>query len=116
MFYLDKEQETGTLQWNVHPTFKGVSLKHLIKGESTNSKFSCHLMKIDAGCEIGEHIHGGKWELHEIIGGISKGILKDIEIQYVPGGSVVIPEGVKHKVIAGEEDLYLLTKFIPALV
>ncbi|MEW6104711.1 MAG: cupin domain-containing protein [bacterium] len=87
-----------------------------MKGEATNGKFSCHLVKVESGCEIGEHIHGDKWELHEIIGGNGKGILADKEIQYELGVFVVIPEGVKHKVIAGEEDLYLLAKFVPSLV
>jgi len=114
--YLEKEVDAKDLVWNAHPTFKGVSLKHLVKGESTNGKFSCHLVKVESGCEIGEHIHADKWELHEIIGGIGKCILADKEIRYELGVSVVIPEGVKHKVVAGEEDLYLLAKFVPALV
>ncbi|MEW6104593.1 MAG: LuxR C-terminal-related transcriptional regulator [bacterium] len=106
---LDKEQEIGILQWNAHPAFKGVFFKHLIKAESTNSKFSCSLVRIDAGYEISEHIHEDRWELHEIISGIGKGILKDKEIQYAPHISVVIPEGIKHKVIADKEDLYLMS-------
>jgi len=114
--YLNKEQETASLKWNAHPTFKGVSLKHLIKGEETNSKFSCHLVKVEKGCEIGEHIHEGKWELHEIVGGSGKGILAEKEILYTIGVSTVIPEGIKHRVIAGEEDLYIMAKFVPALV
>jgi len=114
--YLEKEMDAKDLDWSTHPTFKGVFLKHLVKGESTNDKFSCHLVKIESGCEIGEHIHEDKWELHEIIDGIGKGILADKEIQYKLGVSVIIPEGVKHKVIAGKEDLYLLSKFVPALV
>jgi mannose-6-phosphate isomerase-like protein (cupin superfamily) len=116
IIYLEKEVGAKDLVWNAHPAFKGVSLKHLVKGESTNGKFSCHLVKVESNCEIGEHIHEDKWELHEIINGIGKGILADKEIQYKLGVSVVIPERVKHKVIAGEDDLYLLAKFVPALV
>ena len=114
--YLEEEIYAQDLAWNAHPAFKGVSLKHLVKGESTNGKFSCHLVKVESGCEIGDHIHKDKWELHEIIDGIGKGILADKEITYELGVSVVIPERIKHKVIAGEEDLYLLAKFVPALV
>ena len=116
VIYLEKEVEVKDLVWNLHPTFKGVSLKHLIKGEGTNGKFSCHLVKVESGCEIGEHIHQDKWELHEIIDGMGKGILADKEVCYELGVCTVIPEGVKHKVVAGDEDLYLLAKFIPALV
>jgi len=43
-------------------------------------------------------------------------MLMEKEICYKLGSSVVIPEGVKHKVVATEGDLYLLAKFIPALV
>ncbi|MEW6618883.1 MAG: cupin domain-containing protein [bacterium] len=114
--YFEKEVNVKDLEWNAHSVFKGVSLKHLVKGESTNGKFSCHLVKVESGCQIGEHIHEDKWELHEIIGGKGKGILANKEIFYEVGVSVVIPEGKKHKVIAAEEDLYLLAKFVPALV
>jgi mannose-6-phosphate isomerase-like protein (cupin superfamily) len=99
---LEKEVDIKDLAWNAHPTFKGVFLKHLVKGESTNGKFSCHLVKVEADCEIGEHIHEDKWELHEIIGGIGKGILVDKEIHYELGVSAVIPERTKHKVVAGK--------------
>ncbi len=116
VIYLEKEVDVKSLDWNAHSTFKGVFLKHLIKGESTERKFSCHLVKIEKACEIGEHIHQDKWELHEIIEGTGKGILVDKEVCYKLGVSVVIPEGVKHKVVAENEDLYLLAKFIPALV
>ena len=116
IIHIGSELNVNSLPWNNHPTFKGVSLKHLVKGESTGGKFSCHLVKVESGCEIGEHIHEDKWELHEIISGKGKGILVDKEICYELGISVVIPEGVKHKVIADTEDMYLLAKFIPALI
>lgn len=116
IIYVNNELAIDELTWNNHPKFNGVSLKHLVKGESTKGKFSCHLVKIEAGCEIGEHIHEDKWELHEVIAGKGKGILIEKEIDYEIGISVIIPEGVKHKVVADEGDLYLLAKFIPALI
>lgn len=115
--YLGKEIDAKELNWNAHPTFsKGVSLKHLVKGEDTDGQFSCHLVKVDAGCEVSEHVHEKQWELHEIIEGVGKGILADKEITYKLGISAVIPKGVKHKVIADENDLYFLSKFVPALI
>ncbi|PKP61615.1 cupin [Candidatus Atribacteria bacterium HGW-Atribacteria-1] len=114
--YLEKEVNAKELNWNAHLAFKGVFLKHLVKGENTEGKFSCHLVKVEAGCEIGEHIHEEQWELHEIIEGAGKGVLANKEIVYKLGVSIVIPKGVKHKVIAGENDLYLLAKFAPALI
>ncbi len=116
IFSVEKDVDVGELNWNAHPKFKGVFLKHLVKGDITDKRFSCHLVKVEAGCEIGEHIHENNWELHEPIEGIGKGFVREKEINYEPGISVVIPEGVKHKVVAGNEDLYLLAKFVPALV
>ncbi len=114
--YLGNEIDVKNLVWNAHPTFRGVFLKHLVKGENTDGKFSCHLVKVKAGCEISEHVHENQWELHEVVDGTGRGVLANKEISYELGVSIVIPKGVKHKVIAGEEDLYLLAKFVPALV
>jgi quercetin dioxygenase-like cupin family protein len=113
---LEHEMNAAHLRWNAHPMYKGVMLKHLITGESTNSQLSCHLVKIQAGCEIGEHVHADKLELHEVLSGHGKGILVNKEILYLAGTSVIIPANEPHKVIAGEEDMYLLAKFTPALV
>lgn len=113
---LENEINASDLEWNEHSSFKGVYLKHLIKGEATNNMFSSHLIKIKAGYEIGDHIHKDKWELHEPIMGNGKGFLGEKEIDYKLGVSVVIPEGIKHKVVAGGEDFYLLAKFVPPLL
>lgn len=61
--------DVESLEWNGHPAFKGVFLKHIIKGENTNNSLSCHLVKISPDCEIGIHNHTGKTELHEILSG-----------------------------------------------
>ena len=70
IFYQNKKILAKEIAWSAHPTFKGVYLKHLVKGEDTDGKFSCHLVKVEAGCQIGSHIHEGKWELHEVLEGI----------------------------------------------
>lgn len=114
--YLDKEFSVTDLDWNPHPSFEGVFLKHLVKGASSDGKFSCHLIRIKDGFEIGDHIHEGKWELHEVIGGIGKGVMAGKEIVYELGVTVVVPENVKHKIVADNGDVYLLAKFIPALL
>ena len=114
--YLENDIHAEHLPWNPHSTFKGVALKHLVTGESTGGKLSCHLVRIQAGCEISEHIHETQMELHEILSGDGKGILVEKEILYQPGTSVVIPANKPHKVMAGKSDLYLLAKFAPALV
>jgi len=102
--------------WNPHPKFPGVSLKHLITGEQTSNRFSSHIVRIDPGCVLDEHIHEGKTELHEIIEGSGICQLDGIEIHYLPGDSAVIPDDTKHKVTAGENGLMIYAKFIPALL
>ena len=104
------------LNWNKHSSYDGVFLKHIVTSKFTNGKFSCHLVKVQAGCEISEHVHQNNWELHEVVAGDATGYLADKRISYVIGTTIVIPEGEKHRVVAGEKDLYLLAKFIPALV
>jgi len=93
-----------------------VYLKHLVKGELTGGRLSCHLIQIKAGHAIGDHLHPDKWELHEIIEGSGTGVVNGEEIAYTPGVMSVIPEGISHKVIAGQREMYLLAKFVPALL
>ena len=116
VFSLGQEIEVSQLQWTSHPTCKGVALKHLVTGEMTDGQLSCHVVKIDPGCEISEHIHAEHLELHEVLGGKGAGMLLDRQIPYVAGTAIVIPAKTSHKVLAGEETLYLLAKFTPALV
>lgn len=104
------------LPWHEHPNFSGVALKHLITAKNTDGKFSSHLVRVTSGCEIGKHIHEGKWELHEVIKGNGKCIIENKELNYYSGVSAVIPSDIPHVVKAGREDLYILAKFIPALV
>lgn len=54
--------------------------------------------------------------MHEPIEGVGRGLIEDKKINYELGVSAVIPEGIKHKIIADNEDLYLLVKFVSALV
>jgi quercetin dioxygenase-like cupin family protein len=108
--------EMESIPWNKHATFPGVYLKHLVKGDQTGGNFSCHLVKVEAGCELGEHIHANNWEIHEIVSGTAAGYLEGKEMTYVPGTTAIIPAGSKHRVVAGDRDLYIRAKFIPALV
>ena len=104
-----------SLPWNNHPAFAGVALKHLITGKDTDGKFSCHIVRIDTGCEIGTHIHEGKWELHEVVKGKGYCLLENEKVDYDAGIVTAIPADLPHSVVA-EEQLYLLAKFVPALL
>lgn len=113
---LSYETETAHLNWNPHPKCRGVALKHLLTGEFTDGKLSCHLVHIQAGCEISEHIHAGQFELHEVLSGQGVGTLVEKNIPYLPGTTIIIPANKPHKVVAGKDDMYLLAKFTPALL
>jgi quercetin dioxygenase-like cupin family protein len=114
--YLDREDAAGEIPWNQHPKFKGVYLKHLIKGADTEGKLSCHMVRIDPDAILEEHIHENQWELHEVIAGEGKFVLDEKETPYNPGRMGMIPQGIMHKVVAGKSGLVLLAKFFPALI
>lgn len=116
IFTMEGFEKVDDLPWNNHATFPGVYLKHLVKGAQTDGKFSCHLVKVEAGCELSQHIHAGNWEIHEVVGGNTKGYLDGAEMAYVPGTIAVIPAGRQHRVAAGSEELLIRATFVPALV
>ena len=111
-----EEARVADAKWNPHPTYPGVSLKHLVTGSATNGQLSCHLVKVAAGCQLSTHVHADKLELHEVVSGVGTAMLGEQAIPYAVGTSVVIPANVPHSVVAGQEDVYLLAKFTPALV
>jgi hypothetical protein len=53
--FMNDEINANDLKWN-EAAFEGVYLKHLVQGSSTNTTLSCHLVRIKAGCQIGDHI------------------------------------------------------------
>ena len=116
VYLKDKTISIEELKWNLHPAFKGVALKHLITGANTNNHYSSHLVKIEPGCEIGLHNHPGKIEMHEVISGKGYGYVEDTEILYVTGIVSYIEADKDHLVKAGDEGLFLLAKFFPALL
>jgi quercetin dioxygenase-like cupin family protein len=114
--YSDRDEQSGRIQWNEHPKFQGVYLKHLIRGEDTAGKLSCHLVKLDPDSVLEEHIHEDQWELHEVLEGKGDFTLAGRRTAYYPGRMGVIPKGMIHRVKAGADGLVLLAKFFPALV
>ncbi|AMK12882.1 cupin [Pseudodesulfovibrio indicus] len=104
------------LEWNAHPAFAGVSLKHLITGAETGGRFSAHLVRLEPGAEIGDHVHAANWELHEVAAGEGVCVLDGRSIAYGPGVAAVMPENAPHSVRAGKDGLRLLAKFVPALL
>jgi quercetin dioxygenase-like cupin family protein len=109
-------KDIDELAWNKHKVFNGVYLKHLITGTETGNKFSCHIVKVDPGCTLENHIHEGKWETHEVIDGQGRAFIGNDSLEYKPGVLAVIPENITHKVCADNTGLVLFAKFIPALL
>jgi len=115
VFFTDRQISIEDLPWNPHPAYKGVYLKHLILGEDTNNQLSCHIVKIEPYCMLDTHVHDGKIEIHEVVGGNGKFYLNDKEVDYSIGKISVIPANTPHKVVAGKDGLYLFAKFTSAL-
>lgn len=106
----------SSLPWNPHAKFKGVALKHLVTGQDTQGLYSLHLVRVEAGCEIGVHIHAAQWELHEVVEGYGQCQVGEQLIEYQPGCLNNIPNGQEHRVLAGDQELYILAKFCPPLL
>lgn len=111
------ETDLSALPWNPHPSFPGVSLKHLVTGARTGGALSAHLVRIEAGCELKTHVHAGSLELHEVASGAGRCAIAEKNVRYAPGICGLIPAGTPHSVRADAgEDLYILAKFAPALL
>ena len=113
---LESKLSIEELPWTEHAAFKGVYLKHLIKGAETNGQLSCHLVHIKPMCIIDWHIHEGKLEVHEVLDGSGEGWINELKLDYRTGSVALIPAGINHKVVAGNEGLFILAKFSSALL
>ena len=114
--YSDRTENISEVEWAKHPKFKGVYLKHIIKGADTDGLFSSHLVKIDPDCCLENHCHENQLELHEVIEGVGKCQLIEERFDYHLGKMAVIPKGESHMVQAGKNGLTLLAKFFPAML
>lgn len=111
----NKVLEFESISWNEHKDFEGVELKHIITGDITNQQFSYHLVKIEPNKEIGFHIHENQLETHEVISGTGEAINHGEKVKYSPGVVAIFEKGISHKVVAGENGLYIFAKFMPSL-
>jgi mannose-6-phosphate isomerase-like protein (cupin superfamily) len=114
--YVNRAEPISTVEWTPHPKFKGVCLKHIIKGKDTNGLFSAHLVRIDPHCCLDTHCHENQLELHKIIEGHGSCQLVENQFEVHLGKMTLIPKGQNHKVQAGEKGLALLAEFFPALL
>lgn len=113
----NRDTDLGALPWNPHPAFPGVAMKHLVTGSDTDGTLSAHLVRVEPGCCLMEHVHPDKLELHEVVLGAGTCALADKTVRYEPGTCGLIPANVAHSVRADAENfLYILAKFAPALL
>lgn len=111
----NRETDFSQLEWNKHPTFEGVELKHIVTASDTGGVFSYHLVRIAPNMKIGDHVHREQTETHEVIGGSGICVIEGKEIPYSTGVISIMKKDTPHEVTAGSEGLYLFAKFIPAL-
>lgn len=110
------ESKSNEINYTPHKTFKGVYLKHLVTGQMTDNRISCHLVKVEPSCALDMHNHPEQLEIHEVVLGSGDCQIAEKQIHYTPGTVEIIPQNVMHKVTAGKDGLYLLAKFTPALL
>ncbi|MDR2734898.1 MAG: cupin [Spirochaetota bacterium] len=110
------EEKSKGIEYAPHKKFKGVYLKHLVTGAMTDNRISCHLVKVDPFCVLEAHTHPEQIEIHEVIDGDGVCTIADKKLQYTPGVVEAVPQGVTHEVVAGKDGIYILAKFVPALL
>ena len=103
-------------EWNPHPKFAGVSIRHLVTGSDTGGRVSLHHVRIDPGCAIADHTHDEQVEIHDVLEGTGTCTLAGKEIRYVPGIMGIMPADTIHRLDAGADGLLLLATFSPPLV
>jgi quercetin dioxygenase-like cupin family protein len=116
VFLADRSEEIEKLPWNPHPKFQGAFIKHLITGADNDNLASCHLVRVNPGCQLTDHIHEKEWEYHHILEGEGTGYLDGRPMVYEAGKIAVIPKGANHKVVAGPDGILILATFLPALL
>jgi len=112
----DRTENTENLEWTVHPKFKGVRMKHIIKGDSTEGMISCHIVQVMPHCCLELHVHEDNIEIHEVMEGNGTCLIDGKEICYQSGVAAIIPKGTPHMAKAGENGLLMMARFSPALL
>ncbi len=116
LFTILNKKELSEGEWNPHQKFAGVSLKNLAVSSDSGGRVSCHLVRVEPGYKLSLHSHENNMEIHEVISGSGTLKLGGNNYEYKSGSVAVIPEGLEHEIIAGSEGMYILAKFIPAIV
>lgn len=101
--------------WNPHPSFAGVRMKPLVKGEATGGAFSTFLVALEPGARMLPHTHDGQVEQHLVVAGGGTADLAGADVTYAPGALLVIPKATIHSVEAGADGMMIQALFSPAV-
>ncbi|MCL1912165.1 MAG: cupin domain-containing protein [Leptospirales bacterium] len=111
-------QELGNIaeiEWQKHPKFDGVFVKVLFSGKNSDEKMNAMLVKIEPNRELGDHVHHGQAELHEVAYGEGDALVNGKSVKYKPGVVSWVPADIPHSIKAGDTGVLLLAKFMPPL-
>lgn len=102
----------GSLPWNPHPAFAGVSPA---PGDRRRyrGRMSLHHIRIYPGCVIGDHSHAGMVEIHNVLTGEGRAVIAKKTIRHVPGVFGIMPAETMRRVVAGEQGILLPATFCP---
>jgi len=114
MSVVRREEE---IEWQPHPSFKGIKVRYLLTKRDDGSDITCLLLMVPKGAEVPEHVHPDKVDMIYPLMGSGKQWVEDRGSFDLKKGMIVrIPMGKKHRTYGVTEDLVLLDIFSPATV
>ncbi len=105
------------LEWQPHPTVKGVEIKVLVSQAAQGTDVTCLLVRVGRGLEVPEHVHDHSDDiLYPLSGKARMWVEGSGEFSLEPGVIVRVPQGTRHRIFDVSEDLLLYDVFWPALL
>ncbi|MBL7064898.1 MAG: cupin domain-containing protein [Anaerolineae bacterium] len=105
------------LEWQPHPTAKGVEIKVLVSRGAQGTDVTCMLVRIGRGLEVLAHVHDRSDDiLYPLAGKARMWVDGSGDFSLEPGVIVRVPQGTNHRIFDVSEDLLLYDVFWPALL
>jgi quercetin dioxygenase-like cupin family protein len=105
------------LEWQPHPTAKGVEIKVLVSEATQGTDVTCMLVRIGCGMEVPEHVHDHSDDiLYPLVGKARMWVEGSGDFALEPGVIVRVSQGTKHRIFDVSEELLLYDVFWPALL
>ena len=103
------------LEWQAHPTAKGVEIKVLVSQGVQGTDVTCMLVRIGRGLEVPEHTHDRSDDiLYPLAGKAKMWVEGSGDFVLEPGVIVRVPQGTKHRIFDVSEELLIYDVFWPA--